>query len=147
MEAKKAIYLQEVDIQLTGQYDISTPGTFDLGNYFGLDPKRKIIGLRIPAETELVASPNFQGGAKIIPYSVLAGFCINLFNYTDQAFSCTDLPLTALQIDGSIEIKAGPWYEIDQHIDFSKCSINVCNPPAALPAGQFYNLTIWVYFQ
>ena len=143
----KSDRLQILDMLLTGNYDISTPGEFTIGQAFGLNKIKKILGLRIADENELNASSNLQGGATLMPYSVLSDFCISIYNPAVGDWTLNNLPLTALVINGSTEIKAGPYYDISQPVDWTKCKINVCNPPAALPAGQYYVLSIQAYFQ
>lgn len=136
---------QIVQFNLVGIYDITKPGSFQIGQNFGLNVNDKVRGLRIADETELNAPMNNPPGALICPYSVLNKLTISLANAQTKGLVVENLPLTALQIAGTTEIKAGPFYEIDFPIDWENSFINVC-AGVALPAPNYYTLSIQVFF-
>ena len=136
---------QIIQLNLVGIYDITKPGSFQIGQNFGLNIMDKVRGLRIADETELNAAMDKSPNAIICPYSVLTKLTISLANANTGGLVVENLPLTALQIAGITEIKAGPFYEIDFPIDWENSFINVC-AGVPLPAPNFYTLSIQVYF-
>lgn len=146
MTQLKSSYIFPINILLSGQYEVTQKRDIVLGSYFGFSPDNKTIGLRIPGTTEIntVAVPD-ANSAIFLTTAQLANFAIDIFDVNGKA-KHRNLPLAALAIDGSIEIHADPFYQIDCRIDWSKCILRVVNPLAA-PAAGTYLLRIYCVFQ
>ena len=140
------VQVQQIDLLLTGQYNIAAPGTWKMAQDFGLKNVKQFLGLRIPDETELNAAANSAPGATLLTYAELKKLCINIFDSEKNEMIVNNLPLTSLVIDGQTEINGGSYREIKGCFDFSLSEINVCQALTALPAGQYYSLSIQVYF-
>jgi hypothetical protein len=138
-------FIQIVQLNLVGIYDITKAGSFQIGQNFGFNIMDKVRGLRIADETELNAAMGTDPAAIICPYSVLNKLTISLANANTNGLVVENLPLTALQIAGTTEIKAGPFYKLDFPIDWENSFINVC-AGIALPTPNFYTLAIQVFF-
>lgn len=138
-------WMQQIDIQLIGNYSVAKAGTFQIGQAFGLNTVKTVAGLRIPNQIELNAAANLQAGANLMTNTELAYLCISLCNGLTGELDFVDLPLTSLVIDGTTEINAGPFYEVGFPIDWTKSYIKAVADLAS-PSSGFWNLSIQVYF-
>jgi hypothetical protein len=142
----KTNFLQLVQFNLVGQYSIANAGSYQIGQTFGLDMQKTVRGLRVADETELngamlTGDPN----AIICPRAVLATLTLSLYNSEKNYLAIQNLPMLALEIDGTIEIKANSYYDIGFPIDWSKSFINVCIGTPQ-PTPNYYVLSIQNYF-
>lgn len=144
METAKSNWLQMVNLQLSPPYVITKPGTFELGQYFGINNFQKCAGLRIADSVQLAAAGSDQNNNVLMTSTQLKKICISLWDSNRKTLAVENLPLTALCIDGSSEIHAGPFYELDFPIDWSKSSLTIVDG-IPNPASGFYLLSIQVY--
>jgi len=141
----QADLVQMINLKLVDPYNITKAGTFELGQYFGLKNMPKIKGLRIADGVQLSAAGQPEGNAVLMTSAQLKKICITLYNQDAGGATVVNLPLTALCIDGANEIKAGPFYQINFPVDWSKSSLTICDA-VALPVSGYYLLSIQVYF-
>lgn len=140
MRSGKEYLLQ---LPLTGDYDPTIPGIFQLGQGFPDFSNEVIKGLYLPTENEITGSPvGINGGVNV----TLAQIQSLYFSFADENSNifCENLPGRALVILPGTDNKKGAYYEIGKKINFEKSMIQVVSAFAALPAGQFYVLNIGI---